>query len=149
MVHLTLFSDFVQKSLPATIMRANEPNEILLQLTAAALTILAVYMGYMLYKKYPDVIERWKQSEDMMMLRNFLYKGWSFDQLYDAVFVKPFLYITTINKSDVFDKLNAGIAKAGGWLNKLFSISQNGSLRWYVVGVCIGIIFILSLQFLL
>ena len=47
-----------------------------------------------------------------MGIRNFFLKGWGFDHLYDTVFVKPFLFITRINKADVFDKLYNGIAKA-------------------------------------
>ena len=34
-------------------------------------------------------------------------------------------------------------------LNQLFSVSQNGSIRWYIAGVIIGIIFILTLQLFL
>ena len=39
-----------------------------------------------------------------MGIRNFFFSGWGFDQLYDIVFVKPFLFITSINKADVFDQ---------------------------------------------
>ena len=54
--------------------------------------------------------------------------------LYHFVFVRPFLYITNINKYDLFDQLNKGIAWASQWLSKWISVSQNGSLRWYVAG---------------
>ena len=83
-----------------------------------------------------------------MGVRNFFYKGWGFDQLYDAVFVKPFLFITRINKADVVDQLYNGIAKANQALNRLLSVTQNGSLRWYAVGAIIGLLFILTLQLL-
>ena len=46
----------------------------------------------------------------MMGLRNFLFKGWAFDQFYNAVFVRPFVYLTRINQSDVFDQMYNGIA---------------------------------------
>ena len=95
------------------------------------------------------MIDTWKQSSTMMGIRNFFFKGWGFDQLYDTVFVKPFLFITRINQADVFDKLYNGIAKANQALNRLLSLSQNGSLRWYIAGVLIGILFILTLQLLL
>jgi NADH-quinone oxidoreductase subunit L len=91
----------------------------------------------------------WKQSENIQALRNFLLNGWKFDQLYDTLLVKPFLFITRINKSDVTDKLYTGIADIHLQLNKGFSFFQNGSLRWYVAGVLIGILFIITLQLLL
>ena len=62
---------------------------------------------------------------------------------------KAILFITRINKADVFDKFYNGIAKANQALNRLLSVSQNGSLRWYIAGVLIGILFILALQLLL
>lgn len=65
------------------------------------------------------------------------------------MFVKPFFYITHINKADVFDQLNKSIALVSQQLNEWFSVSQSGSLRWYVAGVLIGIIFILTLQLFL
>ncbi len=147
-VHLTLFSDFVQKVLPATLMKESIQPEIIFQLIAVVITILAIYIGYKLYYQNPLVLERWKQSAALMKIRNFFFKGWGFDQLYDTVFVKPFLFITRINKSDVVDPLYSGIAKANQKLNRLLSVSQNGSLRWYVTGVLIGILFILTLQLL-
>ena len=134
--------------MPATILKEGVPPEIIFQLIAVAITLLAVYLGYRLYYRNKTVIENWKQSPAMMGLRNFFFKGCGFDQLYETVFVKPFVFITRINKADVFDKLYNGIAKANQTLNRLLSVSQNGSLRWYIAGVLIGILFILTLQLL-
>ncbi len=149
LIHLTAFSDFVQKVLPVTILKENVPSEFIFQLVAVIFTLLAVYCGYQLYHRNKSVIETWKQSSTVMGVRNFFFKGWGFDQLYDTVFVKPFLFITRINKADVFDKLYNGIAKANQALNRFLSVSQNGSLRWYAVGALIGLLFILTLQLLL
>src|SRR5205085_5368040 len=149
LVHVTLVSDLVQKVLPATVLKQNVPEEIVLQGIAVLVTLLGIYSGYALYYRNAPILEIWKQSRTTMGLRNFFYKGWAFDQIYDVVFVKPFVYITRINKSDVFDLLNKTIAAISLWLNQGLSVSQNGSLRWYVAGVLIGIIFILTLQLFL
>jgi NADH-quinone oxidoreductase subunit L len=149
LMHVSFFSDLVEKVLPATVLKQNVPEEIVLQGIAVVVTLLGIYAGYALYYRYTSVVERWKQSHTKMWLRNFLFAGWAFDQLYDAMFVKPFVYITHINKSDVFDQLNKVIASVSQRLNQWLSISQNGSLRWYVAGVLIGIIFILTLQLFL
>lgn len=83
------------------------------------------------------------------MTRNFLFNGWGFDQLYDRLFVKPFLFITRVNKTDVFDRLYNGLAQVNLKFNRLLSVTQNGSLRWYIAGVLIGILFIITLQLVL
>ena len=149
MLHVTLFSDLVHKVLPLTALNETVPAEIIFQLIAIAVTLLGVYTGYVLYYKNKAIIEQWKQSPDRMSVYEFLYKGWQFDELYDALFVRPFVFVTQINKADFFDRLYRGIALGSQRLNQLFSVSQNGSLRWYVAGVLFGILFILTLQLLL
>jgi NADH-quinone oxidoreductase subunit L len=147
MVHLTLFSDHVQKVLPETALKTALPSEGLFQLIAALVTLAGVYLGYILYYGKPGI--RWQQSPGLAGMREFLFSGWKFDQLYNFLFVKPFVFITRINKSDIIDKLYNGIAQASLRLNSWFSVSQNGSLRLYIVGVLAGILFIITLQLLL
>ncbi len=147
MLHLTLFSDHVQQVLPETLLKANLPSESLFQLIAALVTLAGLYLGYILYYGKPGI--RWQQSPGLAGMREFLFSGWKFDQLYNFLFVKPFVFITRINKSDVIDKMYNGIAQASLRLNSWFSVSQNGSLRLYIVGVLAGILFIITLQLLL
>jgi NADH-quinone oxidoreductase subunit L len=149
LLHISLFSEQVQQVLPITQLKTNLPEEIIFQLIAVVVSLSGIYTGYALYYRQNTLILQWQQSANIMEIRNFLLNGWRFDQLYDMLFVKPFLFITRINKSDVIDKLYNGIADINLQLNKLFSISQNGSLRWYVAGVLIGILFIITLQLLL
>lgn len=149
LLHVALFSEQVQHVLPATNLKVNLPPELIFQLIAVAVSLTGIYTGYVLYYGQSPLLARWQQSPGLMSVRNFLLKGWQFDQLYDTILVKPFLFITGINKSDVSDKLYTAIADANLHLNKLFSLSQNGSLRWYVTGVLVGILFIITLQLLL
>jgi NADH-quinone oxidoreductase subunit L len=147
MFHLSLFSDHVQRVLPATLMKQNEPSEWLFQAITALVTLSGIYLGYILY--YGKTGVRWQQAPGLSAARDFLFSGWKFDQLYNFIFVKPYLYITRINKSDVIDRLYSVIAQTSLRLNSWFSVSQNGSLRLYIVGVLAGILFIITLQLLL
>jgi NADH-quinone oxidoreductase subunit L len=149
LLHITLFSDQVQKVLPVAVLKKDLPEEIIFQAIAAVVTLSGVYLGYVLYYRKKALIQQWQQSAFMIAIRNFLFNGWEFDQLYNTVFVRPFVFITRINKSDVFDQLYSGIAMVNIRLNSLLSVSQNGSLRWYIVGVLIGILFIITIQLLL
>jgi NADH-quinone oxidoreductase subunit L len=145
-MHVSLFSDLLQKVLPDTVLPSGHPSEFIFQAIAVLVTLSGIYIGYQLYYRNTTVIERWKQLPALVWLRNFWYSGWGFDQLYNAVFVKPFVFITGLNKSDFIDRLYNGIASGSRQLNQWFSVSQNGSLRWYVAGVLFGILFILTLQ---
>ena len=148
-IHLTLFSDVVEKTLPATILKAGAGSEFIFQLIAVATTLLGVYTGYELYYRRKTIIEEWKQSPVMAGLRDFFYEGWAFDRMYHFLFVRPFVFITELNKADLFDNISAGVSTAAARLNRFFSFSQNGSLRWYVAGILFGIIFIVTLEFIL
>lgn len=147
MFHLTLFSHHVQNVLPETVLKQNLPSEWLFQGMAALVTFAGVYAGYVLYYGKPGI--RWQQSPPLSVMREFLFSGWKFDQLYNVLFVKPFVFITGINKNDIIDRLYNGIAQASLRLSNLLSVSQNGSLRLYIVGVLAGILFIITLQLLL
>jgi len=144
---LDLFSQHVQKILPATILKQQLPAEWLFQGIAVLITAAGIYSGYVLYYGKPGV--RWQQSPGLSAVRNFLFSGWKFDQLYDLLFVKPFVFVTRINKNDVIDRMYNGLARGSVRLNNLLSVSQNGSLRLYIAGVLVGILFIITLQLLL
>ncbi|NII29706.1 NADH-quinone oxidoreductase subunit L [Pseudoflavitalea sp. X16] len=146
LLHLTWFSDHVQRVLPATIVQDNPPSEFIFQTIAAVITLAGIYGGYGLYYHKSGV--RWQQSPFLSVIHNFLFNGWKFDQLYEVALVKPFVYIARISKADVFDRVYNGIAQGNLKLNRLLSVSQNGSLRWYIAGVLIGILFIITLQLL-
>ncbi|HEX5024990.1 MAG TPA: NADH-quinone oxidoreductase subunit L [Agriterribacter sp.] len=148
LMHLTLFSEQVQKVLPAVVLKENLPSEFIFQGIAVLVTLGGVYMAYVLYYQEKVTLEKWRQSPAMLSIRNFLLHGWAFDELYDTVFVQPFLFITRINKKDIFDQLYNGIAQLNVTLSRLLSITQNGSLRWYIAGVLIGILFIITMQLL-
>lgn len=150
MIHLTLFSNVVQLTLPETVVNTiNTIPEAVFQIIAIVSTLVGIYLGYHLYHRNQALLERWKQSPALLSIRNFLFDGWRFDQLYDILFVRPFVFLTSINKSDFFDRINKGLAAGSRWLNQQVSFTQNGSLRWYLAGVLFGVIFILTLQIIL
>jgi NADH-quinone oxidoreductase subunit L len=149
LLHLNLFSDLLNGVLPETVLKEQVPSEFSFQAIAAIVTLAGVYTGYEFYYRKPAILQHMQQAPLPNTLRNFFYSGWKFDELYDSLFVQPFLFITRINKNDVFDRIYNGIAKTNLQLNRLLSTSQNGSLRWYVVGVLIGILFIITIQLFL
>jgi NADH-quinone oxidoreductase subunit L len=148
LMHLTLFSDQVQKVLPGVVLKQSLPSELIFQGIAALVTFAGLYTGYVLYYSNKGILEGWRQSAALLTVRNFLLGGWGFDDLYHALFVQPFLFITRINKKDVFDRLYNGIAQVNININRLLSLTQNGSLRWYIAGVLLGILFIITMQLL-
>ena len=69
--------------------------------------------------------------------------------MYNALFVRPFVYLAAVNKADVVDKVYIIIVWITEQFNKLFSAAQAGILRWYVMGIVVGAILIITLGLLL
>jgi NADH-quinone oxidoreductase subunit L len=149
LLHITLFSDFVEKVFPAAVLKQDVPSAFLLQGIAVLVTLSGVYFGYVYCYRSPLWHKKVYQSVLVQAVRNFWLRGWQFDLLYDTLFVKPFLFITAFNKNDVFDKIYSGIANATIRMYSLLSVSQNGSLRWYIGGVLVGILLIITLQMII
>ncbi len=144
MGHLTLVSDFVNITLPATtIAVVKQSNELIFQLIAAAVAIAAVITAYRLYFNKPFPAAEPQRNE----VQQFFYKGWDFDWVYDKVIVEPMVYLSRINKGDFIDVFYTGLAYVTRRLNALLSTTQNGQLRWYAMAIAAGAIIILTIIF--
>lgn len=147
--HFTLFSDLLHQVLPDTILKAGVHGELFFQLLAFLVTFGGIYLAYICWYKKPQLIEKLKQSAPLMRLYRFWFSGWGFDQVYQVLFVKPVVFIANINKNDVIDKFYQGITILMVHLNRALSFTQSGSLRWYIIGLVVGAILILSIQLIL
>ncbi|GAO41119.1 NADH-quinone oxidoreductase subunit L [Flavihumibacter petaseus] len=149
LLNVHLFSEWLGTVLPATSLRGGHPPEFILQIVAVVITLSGICTGYYLYFRNTAVLAQWKSSRFPAAAREFFFSGWKFDALYNHLVVRPFLFLTGINKRDVFDRLSDGIVTFSKQFNRSLSFSQNGSLRWYVAGVLIGILFIITIQLIL
>ena len=148
LAHVTLFSDFLSSTLPAVELRPGaEAYEWLLQTIAAVLCLLGVYVAYFFYMRRPDL--RAEIKGGTYQLNQFWYSGWGFDALYDALFVKPYVYLSRTNKKDVLDRIYDGMVSGAEFFNRTFAQTQSGIMRWYIMGIVIGAVLILSLGLVL
>jgi NADH-quinone oxidoreductase subunit L len=142
--HLTLFSDFLAPVLPAvSIQEDMESLEWLIQLIAAGAALSGVYVAYLFYIKQPALSDELKTSASD--LHQFWFSGWGFDAMYNFFFVRPFVFLSNINKSDIVDKLYSGLVSIAEFFHRIFSFTQSGILRWYIMGIVVGGILLLTL----
>ncbi len=72
-----------------------------------------------------------------------------FDWLYDRVFVKPYLGVAWLLKSDPLNALMNIPAILSRFAGKGLLFSENGYLRWYVASMSIGAVVVLALLMVL
>ncbi len=146
--HVALLSDFLNPVLPAVEMRAGaESSEWMMQGIAAVLCLAGIYVAYFFYMKRADLRAEIKGAT--YDLNRFWFSGWGFDALYDNLFVRPFEYISRINKNDFLDRMYEGLVSGANFFHGLFARTQNGVMRWYIMGIVIGAVLILSLGLIL
>ena len=147
--HLELFSDFLKPVLPAVTLQQNVTTgtEWTIQIVTGILSLTGVYLAYVFYLKRPEFPAQIKELTDG--LHGFWQSGWGFDALYNTLLVRPYVYLSTINKKDVIDKFYGLIVSTSEWFHDVFAKTQAGILRWYVMSIVIGAILILTLGLLL
>ncbi len=141
MGHIRLFSGLLDTILPTVNMIHGNLPEVFFQVLSAVVSLTGIYLAYLVYLKKPALGDSFNKTR----LSNFFYQGWDFDRLYDILFVKPLVWLAEIDKNDFIDIFNSAIARITLWFSSLLSLTQNGKLRWYVMGFAIGIVFILTI----
>lgn len=142
--HLTLFSDFLSPVLPEVHLREGiENREWVIQLIAAAVALSGVFLAYLFYIARPAMAREIRSSTQV--LYKFWFNGWGFDAFYNTLFVKPYTWLATANKQDVIDRFYDGLVATANFFNRMFSFTQSGVMRWYLMGIVVGAIILLTL----
>ncbi|NEU08909.1 NADH-quinone oxidoreductase subunit L [Flavihumibacter sp. R14] len=147
--HFTLFSDLLHPVLPETRLGESETNEWIFQLVAATVTLGGISLAYYFYYKQPQRLSNLRSSGAFNRIYDFWLSGWGFDKIYDTLIVKPVVYLANINRRDIIDQIYNAITSGTTALYRLLSFTQSGSLRWYVMGLIVGAILILTIQIML
>jgi len=144
LAHVTLFSDLLSPVLPSVELRPGaEAYEWALQGLAAILCLLGIFVAYFFYMKRADLRAEIKGAT--YGLNRFWFSGWGFDALYDTIIVKPYVFLSRANKRDILDRIYDGMVSGAEFFHKVFARTQSGIMRWYIMGIVIGAVLILSL----
>jgi NADH-quinone oxidoreductase subunit L len=113
--------------------------ELLLLLIPSAATVVSIFIAYLIYLRKPiPKPEAW--SQPLASLRRFFHAGWGFDRMYDAIFIRPFLFMSRRNRDDRINLFYTGIAGVNRGMHTVLSLTQSGKLRWYAFGIGIGVV---------
>jgi NADH-quinone oxidoreductase subunit L len=146
--HLELFTDLLTPVLPVVHVDESLLSfEWIVQLSAAVISLIGIYIAYLFYIQRPDYALAVRK--DTHQLHQFWYSGWGFDSLYYILFVLPVTTIAAINKRDVLDKLSDGLVISTNYFHRIFATTQNGMMRWYMMGIVIGTIMVVTITLLI
>jgi NADH-quinone oxidoreductase subunit L len=148
MAHVELFKDYLSPVLPEVKLHAHlHEAEWMIQLSAAVLSLGGAYLAYFFYVQRPAMVGEIRSSVNT--LYQFWLKGWGFDYVYDLVFVKPFVKIASFNKNDLVDEIYQAIVAVADFFHRIFSWTQSGLMRWYMMGIVIGTILVVTISLII
>jgi NADH-quinone oxidoreductase subunit L len=146
--HVEIFSDFLAPVLPSVVLQEGiETQEWMIQAISIVCALAGIGLAYYGYVKRPDLPARIKKA--IPGVHYIWLTGWGFDTLYDTLLVRPFVYISNVNKADVVDKFFTTIVTLSEAIHGILSRTQSGMLRWYLVSIVVGTLLILTLGLLL
>lgn len=142
--NLPILTTFLHTALPAvTMLHAGPGTEGNLQFITSLIALIGIIFAYRYFLHSPQHTgrrERIMQNPIAFAVHCFLFRGWNFDLLYDTFIVRPFLWIARTNKNDFVDSIYRGIAMLCRTSNSILSFTQSGKVRWYAMGIAVGVI---------
>jgi NADH-quinone oxidoreductase subunit L len=146
---LSLFSGFMSSVFASSHAVHDTGRELTLQIITSLLSLAGIYTAYIFFLKNPRRSESLAHSYPGSLIGRFWRSGWGFDWFYDITFVRPFLWITRVNKADLVDLLYGGAAWYSRLLHLGLSRTQSGNVRWYASVIAFGAVLIIALVVLL
>lgn len=141
-----LLSDFLHHTLPALELK---PPTILtqqvLQIIAGLVSIGGVFLAYLAYLRYPQILSNLKQTKIGTGVYRLWFYGWGFDWLDNELVVQPFVWLARKDRNDMIDRIYQGTARVSRQLSKITARSQTGKLHLYLAAIIFGSVVIIAL----
>ncbi|MFA9486647.1 MULTISPECIES: NADH-quinone oxidoreductase subunit L [unclassified Moraxella] len=120
------------------------------EMIAMGITALGLVLAYFLYViNQGKILNAWRNCTFGSACIHWCYHGLGFDALYDIVFVKPFLGIGQLLKSDPIDRLWNILPAMASVGNKLLVKTQTGRLGSHAISFGLGLVMILVLAIMM
>jgi len=146
---LSLFSGFMSSVFVSSHATHDIGAELVLQIITSFLSLAGIYTAYVFFVKKRQLLKRLVNSYPESLIESFWRSGWGFDWIYDMMFVRPFLWITRVNRADFIDLIYNGAAWYSRLLHRGLSFSQSGNIRWYASVIAFGAVLFIALVVLL
>lgn len=120
-----------------------------LEFISVGVSLAGIALAWLLFQRAPRTTQALVGNPVGAGLRRYWYAAWGFDWLYDKLFVRPFLWLTHINRNDGAESIVAAIPGGFKRLHGIAAATQTGQIRWYAMGVVAGAVLILGAVVLL
>ncbi|WP_367680623.1 NADH-quinone oxidoreductase subunit L [Candidatus Fukatsuia anoeciicola] len=118
-------------------------DKIALEVFSSVLVISGIALASLLYLGKRQIVSNIAQSVSRKFMIFCWFYAWSFDWLYNKLFVQPYLWIAKILQRDPLDLFMNFFASFAYLANYALSFSENGKIRWYLASMGLGAVIVL------
>jgi NADH-quinone oxidoreductase subunit L len=108
--------------------------------------LLGLFIAYLLFLGRQVSIATVVESPAGSSLRQFWYRGWDIDRLYDTLLVRPFTALAHWWRNEPVDLLYRALIALSQWGHRGLLSLQTGELRWYATSMVFGLILLLAIM---
>ncbi|CAK9885439.1 MAG: NADH-quinone oxidoreductase subunit L [Candidatus Erwinia impunctatus] len=152
LIVLLLLSTFIgamivpplQGVLPATPSLSSSAM-LTLEMLSGGVAVLGVLLAVVLWRGKRRLVGHISASAGGQFFRRWWFAAWCFDALYAWLFVRPYLFIAHLLRSDPVDQVMSLPATFSQQAGKKLLVSENGFLRWYIAAMGIGAVVVVGL----
>jgi NADH-quinone oxidoreductase subunit L len=117
--------------------------KLVVEAISGGVAILGLVSGWFLFSADRKRARQLGESDTGKALVALWMQGFGFDRLYDALFTKPYLWLSRHLASDWIDRfayIGAGVSRS---LNMALAASETGRVRWYAGTMAAGAVLVL------
>jgi len=130
---------FLQSALPATIEgHAGSLTETGSTAIAGLLFLVGLSLAFVFHLQKRSLSDALVATPVGRVLHQWWFAGWGFDWVYDRVFVRPFVWLSNVNKRDFIDAFYTGVARTADAFYRWLSSTETGRVRWYAAAMAAG-----------
>ena len=111
-----------------------------------ATPLVGLLLAYLLFLGRQLSIDKLIASPAGQALKNFCYSGWRMDDLYNALWVRPYTTLTHWWRNEPVDRLYNAVVAASQWSHRTLLGLQTGELRWYATSMVFGLVLLLAIM---
>ena len=107
---------------------------------------MGLLLAYLLFLGRQLSIDKLLASPTGQALKSFCLSGWRIDNLYNALWVRPYTNLAHWWRNEPIDQLYNAVVAASQWSHRTLLGLQTGELRWYATSMVFGLVLLLAIM---
>ena len=116
------------------------------EIISIATPLLGLLLAYLLFLGRQLSIDKLLASPTGQALKSFCLSGWRIDNLYNALWVRPYTNLAHWWRNEPIDQLYNALVAASQWSHRTLLGLQTGELRWYATSMVFGLVLLLAIM---